>query len=131
MTILDVLFPNPELEEKEEIKIRVKVMPFGSIDWKFRCSLEGFRSFSAKPLKNYVGILTKMQKPIEFAGKEPVLIPSNGKASISIKIRAKELTCIKKLVLSIAGKIAYLCTLVFLIIEQVLINKQARISANL
>merc|ERR1711874_128493 len=54
MGILKVLFPNPELVEAANMKIRVQVMPFSDIDWKFQSSLKGFRSFPAKPLQHYV-----------------------------------------------------------------------------
>ena len=38
------------LVEAEEMRIRVQVMPFENIDWKFQLSYDGFRNFPAKPL---------------------------------------------------------------------------------
>ena len=49
--ILRVLFPNPELVESEGMIIRVHIMQFNGIDLEFLSSLNGFRSFPAKPLK--------------------------------------------------------------------------------
>ena len=40
---------------------------------------------------------------VEFAEKKPIMIPSSGKASVGIKIWAKELTCIKSLEITFPG----------------------------
>ena len=40
---------------------------------------------------------------VEFAEKKPIMIPSSGKASVGIKIWAKELTCIKNLEITFPG----------------------------
>ena len=49
--VLGRLFPNPDVIEAENMEIRVKIVPFDEIDWKFQSTWKGFRNVPAKPLK--------------------------------------------------------------------------------
>ena len=48
---LKTLFPDPELVEAENMRIRVQIKPLNEIDWNFQSSFDGFRSFPARPLE--------------------------------------------------------------------------------